>query len=336
MPVEEWAGAAFHDEALGWVAERLETHGLALVGDWEQPHARPWSTAMRVETTGGRCWFKANGAGTRHEPTLLSLLATRLPGLVPAVLAVDVDAGWSLSRDGGPMLRSVLEPDQSWAAWEGIVVDYAQAQLALADDQGAVLACGVEERSPRTLPGQVRDLVDELSRVAEERGGLSGEDRVRLEGLLPAFDRWCAELAASPVPDSLQHDDLHSGNVCWPGDGSARVIDWGDASWGSPLGTMLNTMNSLAFHAGIPVEGQHVDDPRVLRVRDAFLEPFTPFGARDDLVHGVDLARRTGCVVRALSWRAAMSDVPPSANQEYDYPVREWLLELTASDWPAA
>lgn len=328
MPVEEWASAAFHDEALAWVAARLEAHGLELVGDWEQPHARPWSTAMRVETTGGRCWFKANGAGTRHEPTLVSLLAELVPDLVPAVLAVDAEAGWSLSRDGGPMLRSALEPDQSWEPWEAIVADYARAQLVLADAREAVLACGVEERSPRTLPGQLRGLIEELSRPAEERGGLSRDDRARLDALLPEFDGWCAELAASSLPDSLQHDDLHSGNVCWPGDGSARVIDWGDASWGSPLGTMLATMNSLAFHAGFFVEGEEIDDPRVLRIRDAYLEPFTEYGARADLLRGVDLARRTGCVVKALSWRAAMSDVPVQTHEEYEFPVRAWLLEL--------
>jgi hypothetical protein len=328
MPVEEWASAAFHDEALAWVAEQLTAHGLQLVGDWEQPHARPWSTAMRVETTGGRCWFKANGAGTRHEPTLLSLLAERVPDLVPAVLAVDAGAGWSLSRDGGPMLRSALEPDQSWGPWEGIVAAYAEAQLTLAGAREDVLVCGVEERSPRTLPEQLRHLVEELSGLGGERGGLSGDDRARLEASFPAFDGWCAELAASPVPDSLQHDDLHSGNVCWPGDGTARVIDWGDASWGSPLGTMLATMNSLAFHAGFYVEGEEIEDPRVLRVRDAYLEPFTVYGGRAELLRGVDLARRTGCVVKALAWRAAMSDAPAKTHEEYEFPVRAWLLEL--------
>ena len=328
MPVEEWASVAFHDGALGWVVEQLDAHGMSLVGDWEQPHARSWSTAMRVPTSEGACWFKANGLGTRHEPALVSLLATRVPDLVPEVLAVDAARGWSLSRDGGPMLRSVLDADRSWDAWAAIVVAYAEAQLSLADARSAVLACGVEERSPRTLPAQFRALVDELGSVPAELGGLGHEDLARLERLLPTFDAWCAELAAAPVPDTLQHDDLHSGNVCWTGDGSFRVIDWGDASWGSPLGTMLGTMNSLAFHAGVYVEGEDVRDPRVLRVRDAYLEPFTGYGGRADLVRSVDLARRTGCVVKALSWRAALSDASPRTHAEYDFPVREWLLDL--------
>ncbi len=328
MPVEEWASVAFHDEALAWVGERLAAQGLALVGDWEQPHARSWSTALRVTTSDGRFWFKANGVGTRHEPSLLSLLAERVPDLVPAVLAVDTGRGWSLSRDGGPMLRAALEADQSWRPWEQIVAHYAEAQLALAGARDAVLACGVEERSPRTLPSQARALLDELGSIPEEQGGLGGEDSARLEALLPAFDGWCAELAAMPVPDSLQHDDLHSGNVCWPGDGSARVIDWGDASWGCPLGTMLTTMRSVAHYAGLYVEGQPVDAPAVLRVRDAYLEPFTTHASHADLVRGVELARRTGCVVKAMSWRAALSDAPAQLHAELGFPVREWLLEL--------
>ena len=66
----------------------------------------------------------------------------------------------------------------------------------------------------------------------------------------------------------------------------------------------------------------------MLRVRDAYLEPFTGYVGRADLVRGVDLARRTGCVVKALSWRAAMSDASPQTHAEYEFPVRAWLLEL--------
>jgi hypothetical protein len=328
MPIDVWSSSAFHDDALGWVADQLTPHGLSLVGDWEQPHARAWSTAIRVETTGGRLWFKANGAGTHHEPALLSLLADRVPDLVPQVVAVDVERGWSLCRDGGPMLRTVLSPEESWSAWEDVVGRYAQAQLTLGSARDAVLACGASERSPRTLPAQTRGLVEELAARPGERGGLSAGDRARLEALVPVFDEWCAELAASPVPDSVQHDDLHSGNVCWPAHGVSRVIDWGDSSWGCPMGTMLTTMRSVAHYAGLYVEGQPVDAPAVLRVRDAYLEPFTAYASHADLVRGVELARRTGCVVKAMSWRAALSDAPAQLHAELGFPVREWLLEL--------
>jgi hypothetical protein len=109
---------------------------------------------------------------------------------------------------------------------------------------------------------------------------------------------------------------------------SARVIDWGDASWGSPLASMLTTMNSTAFHAGLYVEGRPVDAPAVLRVRDAYLEPFTAYAPRSELVHLVDLARRTGCVSKALSYRAALREAPASVHAELEFPVRDWLMGL--------
>jgi hypothetical protein len=221
-------------------------------------------------------WFKAGAAGTRQEPGLLVLLADRVPALVPELLAVDTERGWSLTHDGGPILRQVLAPAESWEAWEGVLRRYADAQTRLADDRDDVLATGVREGSAATVPRQARALLEDLAARPVAEGGLTAAEAARLAAVLPRLDSWCAELAASPVPDSVQHDDLHSANVCWTGSvATARIIDWGDAVWGFPLTTMLGTMNSVAFHAGLYADGQPVLAPEVLRVRDAYLEPFT-------------------------------------------------------------
>jgi Phosphotransferase enzyme family len=324
-----WTGPAFHEEVRQWVRDRAAAHDLELTGEWAQPHARTWSSALRFETTGGRIWFKVNGSGTRHEPGLVRLLSARVPGLVPDVLAVDTERGWSLTRDGGPMLRECYPPDLAWEPWEGLVVRYAEAQLAMAAESDAVLAAGVREVSPWTVPGLARSLLEELDGPAPEQGGLRGDEAARLAAALPRLEAWCAELGASGIPSSVQHDDLHSGNVCWRGSvATARIIDWGDASWGFPLATMLATMNSLAFHAGTYVEGRPVEDPAVLRVRDAYLEPFTGYATRDELVHLVDVARRAGCVAKALAYRSGLRDAPADASAELGFPVRDWLLGL--------
>lgn len=324
-----WTSPAFHEQVRGWVRARAADHGLELTGEWAQPHARPWSSALRFETTDGRIWFKVNGTGTAHEPALVRLLSARVPGLVPDVLAVDTDLGWSLTRDGGPMLREVFTPDLGWEPWEGLVVRYAEAQLTMATEREAVLAAGVRDVSPATVPGLARSLLEELGGSSSEEGGLPDEDAARLAEALPRLDAWCTELRASGIPSSVQHDDLHSGNVCWGGSvATARIIDWGDASWGFPLATMLATMNSLAFHAGVYVEGRPVDAPAVLRVRDAYLEPFTGFATRPELVHLVDVARRAGCVAKALAYRSGLRDTPEATEAELGFPVRDWLLAL--------
>jgi hypothetical protein len=336
MPVDLWSSTPFVDEARAWVADSCRPLGITLTGEWEQPHCRPWSSAIRFASDSGQLWFKVNGPGTRHEASLVATLGRLAPGLAPDVLAADAERGWSLTRDAGPLLRTEAGPDELWPHWEALVARYAEAQIALVPHRDELLATGIRELSPRTCPVVVRELFEELEALPEDQGGLGAEQAAAVTARLPRYDEWCAELAASGVPDSIQHDDLHSANVCWPlrdGKGGdvreARIIDWGDASHGSPLGTMLATLNSVAYHAGLFSDEGTFDDRRVCRVRDAYLEPFTAFAARADLVRYVDLVRRTGCLTRALSYQAALREEPLSAHAELGFPVRDWFLGIT-------
>jgi len=159
---------------------------------------------------------------------------------------------------------------------------------------------------------------------------------------LTAYGQWCRDLDGAGIPWTIQHDDLHANNICGPGSESdpavagpadgdnaagsalgARIIDWGDASLGHPFGTMLVTLRSIAHYGSCDI-----DDARVQRVRDAYLEPFTTYGPRSELVALVDVARRVGAVTRALSWRAGLIGSPAAVHREHDFPVRGWLEEL--------
>ncbi|HEY9469912.1 MAG TPA: phosphotransferase [Propionibacteriaceae bacterium] len=336
-PIALWTSSAFRDEVQAWVSAQLAPRGIRLAGDGEQSHVRVWSSAIRFETVSeefgeGRVWFKVSGSGTAYEAALVAVLSDLCPGLAPEVLAYDEARAWSLARDGGPVLRSIAAPEAMWGYWERLLPRYAKAQLALAEKRARLLATEIPDRGPAQLPVELRRLLGELAARPIEHGGLTSEQAGALELLLPAYDDRCAELVASGVPDSIQHDDLHSNNICWPGSlddlSSVRIVDWGDSSVGHPFGTMLATLNSIAFHAGLWHDDRGViDDPRVLRVRDAYLEPFTGLGSRTELVRWVDLARSTGCVSRALAEERAVQDAPATMIGE-EFPIRGWLLEL--------
>lgn len=322
--VDRWASEPFRDQARSWVASVAGRRGIRLTGVEEQPHNRPWSSALRFGSTAGDLWFKVNGPGTAHEPRLVDVLARLVTDLVPELLAVNAQRGWSLTRDAGPVLRLTAPPTELWSQWEGILQRYAEAQLLLSDHVPELLDTGMAEVSAVSLPGQAASLLKELADLDPETGGLTDQEADSVARRLPDYDAWCAELAGSGITASVQHDDLHSANICWTGSvATARIIDWGDASVGFPLGTMLCTLNSISHHAELDL-----DDPRVLRVRDAYLEPFTAYADHAELVRYVELARRTGCVARALSYQAALVGEPVATHAEYDFPVRGWFLEL--------
>jgi hypothetical protein len=314
------------------MAAQLGPGDIRLTGEWEQTHARVWSSTIRFETTEGRVWFKVNGPGTAYEARLVALLDELRPGLAPQLLAYDEAVAWSMTRDGGPMLRSKAEPDALSGYWERLLPRYGESQLALATEYSRMLACGAPDRGPVQLPLEFGRLLDKLASRPLEQGGLTQQQAAALERVLPAYEGRCAELAASPIPDSLQHDDLHSNNVCWPGEmadlSAVRIIDWGDASIGHPFGTMLATLNSIAFEAGVLVDGRQFHDSRMLRLRDAYLEPFSSLCGVEELRRSVGLARSTGCVTRALAWERALQEAPLSTITKYEFPVRTWLLEL--------
>ena len=331
-PVDLWTSTTFIESARTWTAAQLGPGGIRLTGKWEQTHARVWSSTIRFETTEGRVWFKVNGPGTAYEAKLVGLLDELRPGLAPQLLADDEAVAWSMTRDAGPMLRSKAEPDALWGYWERLLPRYGESQLALATDHSRMLACGTPDRGPVQLPLEFGRLLDKLASRPLEQGGLTQQQAAALERVLPAYEGRCAELAASPIPDSLQHDDLHSNNVGWPGEmadlSSVRIIDWGDASIGHPFGTMLATLNSIAFEAGVPVDGRQFHDSRMLRLRDAYLEPFSSMCGVEELRRSVALARSTGCVTRALAWERALQEASLSTIAKYEFPVRTWLLEL--------
>jgi hypothetical protein len=71
-----------------------------------------------------------------------------------------------------------------------------------------------------------------------------------LRALRPALAQWCERLAASPVPPSLDHSDLHDYQV-FVADGRYAFFDWGDASIGHPFTSLLVILRAAAARHGL-------------------------------------------------------------------------------------
>ncbi|MCM0674607.1 aminoglycoside phosphotransferase family protein [Micromonospora phytophila] len=320
-----WDEPGWRAEALDWVTGELARQGRRVTGPVEA-RVRPWSLVWRVPTDTGDTWFKANNPGTLHEAGLLAALARLAPGRVLDPIAADPGRGWSLLPDGGGSLRDLLAREGDLTRWERILPEYADLQRTVAVSADELLSLGVPDHRPERLSTLFAQLLDdEEALLIGREGGLTAEAHERLRAHRPSFAGKCRRLAESGIAPTIQHDDLHDGNVFAAADGY-RFFDWGDASVAHPFGSLLVTIRSVAhtFELG-------PGDPALGRLRDAYLEAWTDRHDRAALRETATLAVDVTKVSRALSWRRAL-DTPDPARVEYAAAVPGWLEELFAPD----
>ncbi|HEX6129236.1 MAG TPA: phosphotransferase [Candidatus Limnocylindria bacterium] len=323
-----WHQPAFRTDAEAWIEASLDRFGMRRTGQIEQPHAFWWSTALLVPTDAGVAWFKATQPEMAFEARLTPILADEWPDRTVEMLATDPGRGWTLSRDAGTKLRD-LGDGRVVEHWEVLLPRYAEMQVALASRAGELLALGVPDMRLDTLPDQLATLLDEPELLMTDAGG--GVDSGRREALvegLPAFARECRRLAESGVPETLQHDDLNDGNAFLRGTDHV-IFDWGDACISHPFHSLVVVLRSLAYRNAWRPGG-----PEVSRLLDAYLEPWTGHGSRDELLEAADLARRTGTVQRSLAWRRGVLAMPQAHREEYVDSVPYGLrLYLQGGPW---
>ena len=270
-----------------WLAGALERLGLEGRGEPEPVRETAWSYVARVPTSEGPVWFKRVAQAVRHEVAVTEALAAIAPELVLAPLASDAALGLMLLPDGGETLRARPVPGR----WEVTLARYAELQLASAPHAAKLLALGALDRRPEALPG----LLD----------ALPGVETVR--HLAPRLIEACVRLGALPV--TIEHDDLHDGNVFHDG----RIFDWGDAGVAHPFFTCVISLQ---------------EEPA--RVRDAYLEPWTALAPRAELLELLDDALWVGCAARALTWAEILTRLGGETRREHWQSVEKWLALYAA------
>jgi hypothetical protein len=297
---EDQGGSARHDggsadEALAWAAGVLGLEPERLSVGWERQ--REWSSVRRLDLPDGRrAWLKETPAGLRSEMSLSACLArAAVPGAMP-VLGVEETRGWLLTPDGGPTLTERYGDGEADAGaaiaspWEQALRGYARLQRAAAPLARVLLASGVPDLRPEALPALAERLVL--------------EDAPELTRLLPCWERDAALLSDSGLPATVQHEDLHAGNVFAD---SLAAFDWGDASVSHPWLSLTVA----------------VQEPWELAAQEAYLREWGRDPGDPRTASELAAARRLGCVGRAASW-ARVRDavgVPP----HFGHPVAAWL-----------
>jgi hypothetical protein len=325
-----WLDPDWRAGALAWAETELGERGRTLTGEPEQPHVRPWSTAIRIATDGGPAWFKASGPGSAHEGPLLEVFRAAGARHVLVPIARHPTRPWLLFDDGGPTFRATRPDgtgDHDLRAWERILAEYAALQRSLENEPTAqaMLAAGTPDGRPdRLIEGLERLLEDDVAwgLILPEERDEAAIARERLRGALPEIRAVARRLATAGVAASIQHDDLHGGNILVGPDGD-RIFDWGDAVVAHPFDTLTTTFNSIAHHTG-----RELSDPVFTRLRDVYTEAWTDVLPRAELAEVAALAQALGCIGRSLAWERALMGLGPEEVDGNADAIAGWLVEL--------
>ena len=143
---------------------------------------------------------------------------------------------------------------------------------------------------------------------------------------MPALYETLLDDAAFGIPETIQHDDLHDGQVFVRG-GRYRILDWGDSSVGHPFFTLTVTLRVLGYALELPETA-----PELFRFRNAYLEPWTRLAPRAELLAALPGALLLGGLCRLLTWREVVAGMPqPFAEESDEYPAELRRLLLRAA-----
>ncbi|WP_329350301.1 aminoglycoside phosphotransferase family protein [Streptomyces sp. NBC_01261] len=333
-----WDQATWRNEALAWATRELAARGLRESGTARRNvRLRPWSVLVRIPVEGGATtstsvWLKANPPASAFEAPLTAALARRVPEYVLEPLAVDADRGWSLLPDGGELFRQVLDRTPTDArAWEEPLRQYATMQRTLVPYTKDLEQLGVPSARTTTLPQVFDETVEFIGSVLDKtpaplRHPAPDTDPTTLRTLRPRLLNWAAELADLGIPDSLDHSDLHDGQLFNPEPGRFTFFDWGDAAVSHPFCSFLVPAGRVTERYG----------PDALpRLRDAYLEPWTGTGPTGkDLRRALTLAGRLGVIGRAVSWGRHFPGASDETRAAGATQSAKWLRQLASEEPP--
>lgn len=306
-----------------WIHSELQRCNISALGPIEQPHIRPWSTVLKIPTTGGWVYFKATAPCFGHETALTQYLAHFAPELLPQLLAVDLERRWLLMRDSGTPLRAFIKESRSIERWQAVLPLYIDLQKNLASHQTELLELGVFDRRLSRLPEMFAELVsDEPAMLLDQPESLTTSEYRRLRDFASKFERMCARLASFGIPETLHHDDFHDGNI-FIQDEQVILTDWGESAVSHPFFSLVVMLRGLENTLDL-----QPDAPELITLHDWYLSYWREYAPLAELQPVVRLAQQIGLVNRALTWRRLLSQLPEDLRPEYAIAVPSYLQEF--------
>jgi hypothetical protein len=256
------------------------------------PTAKPCSVVVSAQTADGVVWFKEVSPEVASEPALTAALAQYAPRAIPGVIAAE--GMRLLMQDAGPHLNAVIKHEgrAPTPLFEEVVARYAELEIALVPIARELAAI---DAGPSALAGTFGEIAAHL-----------------------------VDMLDDAIPFSLLHLDLFKKNICVKGR-EVVFLDWAVPAYGHPLCGIHVILNTLVQDYGASPGGRDV-----LRVRDAYLEPWTDYAPMHELRRIFAAANPLGALCRVMQWQQ-LGDWVPAFRSRYPDEGNKWLESFQAT-----
>jgi hypothetical protein len=284
-------------EMCTWIAQQIEPMKITLTGNFRQLNASSSFSLMRFETTGPAVWSKAVGKPNSHEFYIVSILAALFPEYLPPIVAVRPEwNAWLTTEAEG----TSPDADSNFSLWKTIATRLAELQIASLRETPRLMAAGCRDVSVSSLLNHADEFFAIMAELMKQQTKtppsiLTSTQLVRLN---EQINESLCLLAATGIPDALNHLDFNPGNIFVSGD-RCTFIDWAEAAIGHPFLTFEFLLEQLTR-----LRPDHAD--RREELVSAYASQWEGFAPPSTVSHSLALAPLIAVFAYAVSlgtWR---------------------------------
>lgn len=295
-----WYRRGWAPSAVVWMTAQVQALGLGITAPPQQRRSCQRSTIWEISTAEGPLFFKAVPSFFRHEIAITQYLAQCFPDAVPHILAADEQCGWMIMDNAGD---HTLDRSSSLETWCSVINRYAEMQVAMSHHCDRLAALGCPALSPTNYGNVLGELLmdEEALTPVNPRCALTVDERSALRKHRQHIATVAQHLANAVIPLTLEHGDFWSAQVLL-NQNTPVIIDWSDVSITMPFFSLFKELIPHEMRMVFP-ESPDAED----HIREAYLEPWTPFASRDQLHDLYEQARAVAALhYAAFSYRYLM------------------------------
>ena len=276
--MKTWAEEEWRFDVEAWIDMACETYAIDRISPIQIGIPSIRSIHVRVETDAGRLFFKALAPGQLFEARLTAAAASLAPDQLVMPMAIDPERGWMLSPDYGSTLDELAPTPELWARALGSL---GRLQNSLVDYEEPLFDAGLQVMDPQWLPEEFNNaLMLHASLPAEHPLGIPARDADHAFEVFGEIEEACRQLAAGPIPLSLEHGSFDLRRAFVPTDEVAapRLLNLSDAHWAHPFASLGRAVDRMRTDFRTDA-----DDPRIMQAIGAYLSEWHAYGTPDEL-----------------------------------------------------